>query len=377
MKIKLLKKITFFILFFILFPNLFSVPMNSYYDSAIFYDFKGTDKYYSKKKQPWFSFALSPYYQHSSGCRGLNGNRKDSDFKLGEGDRLGTWNMLGLFYGVQKSPNSSPVDKPYDLQFTGYNLRTDVGAGLYYQTLALANVVLDANANTQVASPPFTALENNDSQANSTATSPIPVLNTNFTDVDNFEESEYFGRVSVPIDFEKLGLRSKFNFDFFKWFGMNLKTGICYYHQDPTFNDKTSKQVVTDSSIILIQRYLTNEQKLKNILGEVNLDADSYSKTCMEDTHVEAYFNYPIHLSDEDGDHVMSFIPIFSIGVWAPTGAKKKEDYLFSLATGNDGYTGLTLQGSLNMDFPGTVQLAFGLGAAFFNHRELKNVHIP
>ena len=376
MKIKFLK---IFIIPIFLFSNLNSVPMNNYYDSEIFYDFKGTDKYYSNKKQPWFSFCLSPYYQNSSGCRSLDGNRKfksDSDFKLGEGDRLGMWNMLGLFYGTQASPTG---DENYVLEYdVSNNLRTDVGAGKYYQNLALANVVLDANVNTKVTVPPFTSQEINDSQANPSGTGSPPRLDEDLTEVENFDSSFYLGRVSVPIDFEKLGVRGKFNFDLCKWWGLNIKTGVCYYHQDPTFDDKTSKYSSSDESAILVQRYLTDDERFKKIIqDELGIDVSDYGKTCLEDTHIETYFNIPIKLKDKDGDHVMSFIPIFSIGVWAPTGEKKKEDYWFSLATGNDGYTGLTLQGSLNMDFPGTVQLAFGLGGAFFNRRELKNVHFP
>lgn len=381
MKIKLLKAIKFFILFVFLFSNLISVPMNSYYDSAIFYDFKGTDKYYSKKKQSIFSFALSPYSQSSSGCRGLNGSRVDSlvdlnKQKLGEGDRLGVWNMLGLFYDAQTYPNASSTDEPYNLQYTGNNLRTDVGAGLYYKTLALANVVLDADENTKVAAP-FTAQEINDSQANLTGANNHPKLSQNFTDVKNFDSEQYYGRVSVPIDFEKLGVRGKFNFDFFRWFGMNVKTGVCHYHQNPMFKDELDRASETvDKS--LIQHYLTQDESLKTILNDnLKLNIDDYSKTSLEDTHIEATFNLPIKLKDEDGDHVMSFIPILSLGVWAPSGEKKKEDYWFSLPTGNDGFTGLTLQGSLNVDFPGTIQLAFGLGAAFFNKKELNNVHFP
>ncbi len=389
MKIKFSKILiipTIIVIPILIFSNLNSVPMNNYYDSAAFYDFKGTDKYYSNKKQPWFSFSLSPYYQNSSGCRGLDGDRMDSfvdqnRIKLGEGDRLGVWNMLGLFYGTEASPTG---DESYVLKYDesappAKVLKADVGAGKYYQTLALSNVVLDANENTKVATS-FTSQEINDSQANLTGANSHPKLIEDFTDVENFDPTLYYGRVSVPIDFERFGVRGKFNFDLCKWWGLNVKTGVCYYHQDPTFDDQLNR-IPEDQGYenkTLIQRYLTNDEKFKKIVqNELGINIADYSKTAMEDTHIETYFNWPIKLKDEDGDHVMSFIPIFSIGVWAPTGDKKKEDYWFSLATGNDGYTGLTLQGSLNMDFPGTVQLAFGLGGAFFNRRELKNVHFP
>ena len=395
---KFIKKTSGLILFFLsyIFSNLFCLPMNNYYDSAIFYNVRGIDKYYIKKR-PWFDLQLSPYTQLVSGSKGLDGGRKGPDgYKWGEGDRLGWWNMLGPFFGR----NASPTDKPFELA-QGVLAKNDPPSGDYerylnYPNLVLGGIVLDGNSETYISDDVetkriFTDQEIEDSKVGSVdladpTTDSISKILYDFTDETNFDEDRKFARLSVPIDFEKVGLRSKLNFSFGKYFDLNVKTGFCYYSQRPTFIDKTNGDDFYDQlgfpnsnakSKYLIETYLTDVKKIRDISQEVDFNVKRYSKTAMEDTHVEFTINYPMELEDKVGDLAVTFVPILSCGVWAPSGSTYDQDYAFSLATGNDGFLGLTVDGSLNIDFAGTIQLAFGAGAAFFEEKNLSNQRIP
>ncbi|MFH1644264.1 MAG: hypothetical protein ABIA74_03750 [bacterium] len=394
---KFIKKTFCLVLFLSTFivSELFSLPLNNFYDQAIFYNVRGVDKYYFKK-QPWFTFDISPYMQCVSGCRGWNGTRKDADNNnWGEGDRLGWWNMLGLFYGR----DASPTDNKFELIQGELEVNTppsgDYQRYLRYPDLVLSGVVVDGDTATKIKNDAtsltvFTQKEIDESVIDKVdlATGPDSAdkILYNFTDETNFDVDDKFGRLSVPIDFEKIGLRSKLNFVFGQYFGANVKTGVCYYKQRPTFVDKTSGQQgkwyqsfpnATEKSKTLVQTYLTDEEKIEAIANEVGLDVNRYSKTAMEDTHIEFSMNYPIKLEGKDSELEVTFIPILAVGVWAPSGSNFKQDYAFSLPTGNDGFLGLTVDGSLNLDFPGTIQLGFGLGGAYFEKKDLENQRVP
>jgi len=376
--LSLLKKLFSLVFFLFFVSHLCCVPTNNFYDSAIIYDYKGSDKFYSFTKKSNFKVFVSPYYQGVSGCRGLDGKRGKTftiteegteSVKFGEGDRLGMWNMLGVLFGS----SAAPTDKPFKIEEKEYK-KTDEPF-VSYNNLALGYIVLDANKNTKVDAA-FTAQETQDSKVDKDS-SPEK-LDLNLTDEKNFNPESKLGRLSVPIDFEKVGLRMSFCFDLGTGAGMKVKTGFCNYKQNPKFVDFSGDVPTTpDDRAKLVQRYLTSEAKIKSIAKELGLDVSAQSENGLEDTHFEFYLNYPVRLEDKDGDHAASLIPYLSFGVWAPTGLKSDQNTAFSLPTGNDGYSGVTLDAALNVNFPGTIQIGFGGGGAFFASRSFRDFRVP
>ena len=73
----------------------------------------------------------------------------------------------------------------------------------------------------------------------------------------------------------------------------------------------------------------------------------------------------------------MTFAPYFSIGGWLPTGEEKDYKKFHSLPTGNNGHYCLTIETSLNFDFPGTIQLSVGGGALIADTHEYSVFRFP
>ncbi len=380
-RVRIFKKvITVLLIIFI--QEIYPLPTNNYYDSFIFYNARGTDKFYRKNKGQKILVELSPYFQSVSGCRGLKGSRVLESFsgkegtRLGEGDRLGIWNFLGLFYGRDASPDKSKFELITATDSDPDGITKDNEKYKRYPDLVIAGAVLDNNHSTFLNEDAFGTQANGDSQND--------ILLRDFTDEEKFIPSSLLGRVSVPIDFEKYGLRGKFDFLFGSSFGASVRWGICHYRQRPKFedftaeaNDSSSEGGNLTTSVEVIQRYLTRDYIRDKVLDDVGIDIKTIEETALEDMHMGFYFIYPIALQDKEGDHFLSVAPYLSLGFWLPTGKQRNQDEVFSLSTGNDGFFGVSCEGSINFDFPGMVQLAFGGGLAAWLSRNRHNFRVP
>ena len=349
--------------------NIFSTPINNRYDPNAFHTVFGSDKFYTKKNS-WLSLSLSPFYQHASGAKNKDG------IKVPEGDIFGRWNMPALFYGFtynaagyQPNENPSPSTKQFVLQQIAapHNIpnaatRGDGVPGLYPR-LSEAWRVLD---------------DYNDGQNPVADHLAVGYDYTNETLFDSSNNNDGF--FSVPIDYEKYGLRGKLNVEFGHGIGLQFKSGVVEYKQKPTFDDKTpvpAGATNLDNARTQIRKYLMAPAKRDAIAKELGLNIDEQKEVALEDTHIQLYFNHSFDLKDENDEHVVSMIPYLAFGVWAPSGEEKDQNKAFSLPTGNDGYVGVTIEGSINLDFPQMVQLGFGGGAAFFGSKNYSNYRVP
>jgi hypothetical protein len=365
---------SFFVLFLINFfitSNLFSTPISNRYDPNAFHTVFGSDKFYTKKES-WLSLSLSPFYQHASGAKNKDGK------KVPEGDILGRWNMLGLFFGSDAAPENKPF---------GFLPATDANPGqpdpdsvkTNYKYLSRARRILDG-LNERGGDVEWYPGGGN-LPVNPAIGADSPDIDKNYADevvFDNINNKDGF--FSVPIDYEKYGLRGKLNVEFGHGIGLQFKSGIVEYKQKPTFNDQTQESG-DDTNVKrarkYMKEYLMNEQSKKEIAKELNLNIDEEKEVALEDTHIQFYWNYSFDLKNEEDEHVVSMIPYIAFGVWVPSGEEKDQNKAFSLPTGNDGYVGVTLEGSVNLDFPGMVQLGFGGGAAFFGSKNYSNYRVP
>jgi len=123
--------------------------------------------------------------------------------------------------------------------------------------------------------------------------------------------------------------------------------------------------------------------KYDGICKDLGIDNKSYKKTGAEDTHIQLYWQAPITFRDKDDDVALRVVPLFSVGVWAPTGSDLDQDKLFFVSSGNDGFVGLSLEGSLAFDFPvwprrnAFFQTAFGAGVVIYPEKEFNDYRIP
>src|SRR5437868_4520221 len=78
----------------------YGTPLNNVYDTQPIYSVFGADKFYKRRECGQVRFVISPLYQQTSTARDNKGT------KVPAGDRLGKWNMFGLFFG----PEGAPLD---------------------------------------------------------------------------------------------------------------------------------------------------------------------------------------------------------------------------------------------------------------------------
>jgi len=371
-----------------------------------FHSFLGTDKYYTKKDSFSFNIALSPFYQHSSGARDENG------LKVHEGDMYGKWNMLGLFFGHKYTGggtanpdltvrNASPADRPFTL--ANYNDGVAAPNTVYgvlprhndplvaggtdstrtrYPMLSAAWRVLDgilggtaAAANVVDHEAPVLA----DNPAEGIAAGNI---DKNYTLESNFDpDDNNTGYLSVPMDTcEKYGMRGQICFEFSCGLGMKCKGGFVEYRLTGTFRthsplgDATSTDPLTKAQG-LIDKYLMNPHE--QVLNELGIYTHEQKKTVFEDTYIELFWNLPWEIEDASFNHVATVSPYLAVGVWIPSGKKKDQDQMFSVPSGADGFWGLSAVGSINLDFPGLIQLSFGGGATFYESRTISGYRVP
>ncbi len=367
-----------------------AVPLYNIQDTQPFHTVKGSDKYYSTLESNHIHFHLAPYHQHAkSGRNGMGG-------KVAIGDIYGQWNMFGVFFG----PNGKP---------TGTTLASF--PSLSASQAAIKNLDTSATPPTSI----YTGI-------NYTTDIPIPGSATPVFDPIRDTVGTY---ESVYVRYERIGLRGQLSFDFKFGLGLGMRTGFADYKQKPEFNltndfkklsglsyfdikedgtidftkqksplptvaqlpagtaysgptqASSSTPNAIDSGAQTILLNLMNDKSRNLIAKDLGLDLGEVRESKWEDSHLYLYWQYPFELADKEGDFSCSIIPYLSVGVWLPTGEERNQDKQFSIATGNDGFTMVTVDGALTFDFPQMVQTSFGGGVMFANKRELSNQRVP
>lgn len=395
-----------------------TAPTALFSDSALMHNVYGPASPPVKRGSVSSRVFISPFYQ---AVPAHTGAYNEFGKKVSSGNRLGLWNMLGTFFGLTSGqapdgcpplPNVGCSDKAFDM--------------CNYPKLHDAFLVLDGDVQT---SPADT----------------IDSTRNNYTNEMEFLECDPCGRYSVTADYEKYGVRFGLDFTSGIGLGFSIRSGIVEYSHGPRdgcrkvrkkikksdgmdsindcgdfefeqlsecnttvacvkqkefvkgFEDLTSKGACKNVESIepggdikdsdLITQYLMEPEKRIAISKELGYKNQfrEFCTTEFEDTHVQAHWTYPFSFRDEDDVHVVNFIPYLAIGAWLPTGRSQDPDVIFSLPTGNDGFTGLTLEAALNFafaDYDGnqdapTLQASVGSGITLFDSRETSRMRVP
>ena len=348
-------------------------PVNNVFDPVIIHNLRGVNPFYEAKDQLRFTFELLPFYQHAAGskpgcgktfmcCPQASSDVSDQALanccppsckpscrhkKVPEGDRTGRWNMIGLLQGTQAAP--------------GGMISEACQPTLHAAESTITNFSFCDGA--------------------------VPFDST-FTDT-----TESFGHYSVPINYQKIGLRGRMRLALVAGFGLAAKGGVVRYKQIPCFEDKSCDavnikncmgdlecpdvSVFTCEQIQQVQKLMMHRDKREAIFREICLDADCYCRTAFEDTHVQFDWSGNFDMYDQDNILQVKVQPYAAVGFWAPTGEEHHPDFGLRIPTTNDGFWGVTVEGGLNFSFPGTIVLGFGGGATFYESRVLHAERVP
>ncbi len=379
----------------------YGTPQNNYFDPQPIHTVFGTDKYYNtkNKQRVGFRFHLSPIYQQTSTARNNDGKKVPAGDRLGHrsrdegpvGAKYGAWNMDAIFFGVDGAP-------------TTINFANPAATNPAYQNFITAQQNVTKITSQPQTVPPVPTPANDYSRYRGGIVSSNNQLNMpvrSLTTETNFDPNkDTFFYITAPADYEKIGLRSQLNIDTCWGFGFSVKGGIVDVKQKLEDDFKFERQFDIDRGAIVVDSSVTQEQPggpdaqkdatllfcdfmssaIRNkIAKEFNLNINRFHRTDAEDIHVEGYWNIPIDLEDPRGDLALTFIPRFAVGAWLPTSREANQDNAFSVITGNNKHTGLTVDFSLGFDLPllpkdeQSLQFNFGGGFVLYNQREFDN----
>jgi hypothetical protein len=322
------KSTSLFFLFTLFASTSFCFVSNMFFDTTPIYGVNGVNRYpLEGNGKTLVNVSISPFFQHSTGARNKDG------IKVPEGDRLGTWSMIGLFWG-SGTDGGTPGNAAHKT-FNGTNFAT-----VY---------------------PLYTHL----------------VENSELTIADLEPKSNgWYGNYTVDIKYEKVGVRTALECEVGSGFGICFKGGIASYKQDPIFTDSSPSSMSAPFDAIS-NSYLMSDT-VRNAIGtDLDLSFDRIHDTAPEDALVQIYWSTPFDYKDKENHLVVTVHPYISIGAWLPSGKKKNQDNLFSLPLGNDGHLGICVEGALNFDFPKMCTVNVGGGASFFNERSIDDFRVP
>jgi len=302
--------------FYLFYDSCSADPAALYFDPGATHEVWGVNRYPTEEENWKFDLHLSPFYQHATGARDKNGH------KVKIGDRLGTWDMFPMMWGnTDAAPEAVPFNE------TSY--------------------------------PNFYFLKNDAEVTRS-------ITEDNFAIKGELGED---GTFTVGVDYEKVGFRFELDLSMAGGFGLTIKSGAVDLRQTPTFYEMTRSDGVDDALDNYLDMLMTPSVR-DAMLAEVGLNLDRYQTTVFEDTFAQLYWSNRFKLNDKEDHHVVTVAPYVGAGIWIPTGKKKDIGRAFSMPTGHDGFWGVTLEGAINFDFPGTVVVNIGGAMTVF---ETKN----
>lgn len=332
-------------------------PANSFAEPFVLYSIRGTDKYYTKPTpQLIFSAQATPYYHHTRKARNKQGR------KVPLGDRLGTWNMFGLFYGVTGAPS--------DKQFNATNYPQIWESKTQLQELAPGSSITSGEYHGK-----------------------------DYTiEADHNPERDSVGYYDqVQAKYERYGVRTEFSLLFACGLGIKAGTGVARYTSKPTFvlnstflknagqaytddtgsNPAKPARETVDESAKLLYTYLMSDSKRNELLDELDLDARGACAMQMEDLYGQLFWHHAFPCRGANEDVNCYITPYLALGIVLPSGVKKDERKIFSIPTGNNDYTGISFDAQLNLIFPHMLQWGIGGGLLASLGDTTRTIHIP
>ena len=315
-------------------------------------------------------------------------------------DYQGTPYLMGLLLGADEYGNSIWVGNAD----TGITTDiTSVSVGATSLPLNLQNTVLALNGLYTGESTGDALLYN--VATNDTFTSPS-ILSQSVLEQDRI----LFGAFSVPLIYQKTGLRFELNFDISDNFGLIVQGGACQISQtagapipltaitpiNPTQTPATIYAGLTDvtnaaasvSVPVPACQAIFNEWVTNNIddllapieNGGVNYDITSFTNAGFEDLRFIFFARHTFAMvphEDEDSYASMLITTYATLGLTAPLAAVKNYSEIYALPLGNNGHASVGGTVGMTFDFIDSVEIGLKGGATFFLPKDIYQMPCP
>lgn len=340
-----------------------------------------------------FGFNISPFIQRAVRATDRYGN-DFGDYNHAEtnkplaremSDYQGTPYLMGLFLGADAKGNSIWLNND-DTQDTD-NLTEDT----------INNTALPKNLK-DAAKKIRTFLYNNRTPGAKTPA----LLSQSVLEKDPV----YFGAISIPFTYQKLGLRWEANLDVNEHIGIILKGGVAQLKQDVSpYVSLTNATKANDSDpdTDKIYKYIThsgagatpdtadqntfntnitnNIDELLSATNGANYDIRSFSEFGIEDVEFGLFLRKAIqlHPSAKHETYIDSTImtPYVYIGGRFPVAKHKDYSKLFSLSLGDNGHASVGGNAGLCFDFANSVEVGIEAGMNHFFKQEITQMPVP
>lgn len=366
-----------------------NMPADAHFANITKSILKGNDDVQERR----FGFNISPFIQRSVRATDRHGNDY-GDYNHSETNRplaramsdyQGTPYLMGLFLGADASGNSIWANND-DTQ------NTDNLTDATIDATALPKNLKDAAKNIR------TFLYNNDTAGEKTPA----LLSQSVLEKD----PTYFGAISIPFTYQKLGLRWEANLDVNEHIGIVLKGGVAQLKQDVSpYVSLTNATKANDSDpdTDKIYKYITsagaganpspanqntfntnitnNIDELLSATNGANYDIRSYSDFGIEDAEIGIFLRKAIqlHPSQKHEAYIDSTImtPYLYIGGRVPLSKQKDYTKLFSLSLGDNGHASAGGNAGLCFDFANSIEVGIEAGMNYFFKQDIMQMPIP
>jgi len=315
-------------------------------------------------------------------------------------DYQGTPYLMGLFLGTDENGKNiwvNGVDNANVNNITTASINaTQLPTNLQSAIIALNDTALTGTAGTN-------AIIYNYPTSGSGALWPTPsILSQSVLEQDQ----TFFGAFSVPLIYQKVGLRWEANFDVSDNFGFIFQGGACQISQTTqrplplsaaplasvagssiydllnsqgnTANPQPSFPITTIQSIF--NENVTNN--IEDLLAPetgADYDIDTFNKSGFEDLR---FFFFARHSFDmdprEEGDFASMLItPYAEFGYVVPLAPHRDYSILYSLPLGNNGHQSFGGIVGITFDFIDTVEIGIRGGATFFLSQTIYELPVP
>lgn len=324
----------------------------------------------------YFSLAISPFYQRAD--KGKN----DYGVETPLGDLTGRWNMLALFpFDSDRTDSTENANKTSDLP-TSQSFPASVETA--------GTDLLDCIYSVKSSVAELQSIQG--------------LLNLQ-------TPNQLFGFFSVPIEYRKRGIRFSASARF-KDIGVSIQTGVADIAQRARFIDMTttptqcvptacvtSTPTGTQPVIAYLNPFgpdqVDNDEwryivecthrlamlKLVPITKAYGIDLSNYSKTSVEDVHMELFWRHiiPINTKKCRGGKWPSFIfmPFVAAGGTVAFAPEKNQDNPFSLPNGNNGHDAVRFNTGFTMDFFNSFEIGACGGLTHFKNKAFDSYRIP
>lgn len=352
------------------------MPPNAHFHSYIKEKIKDSD---DKSNRKLMGFALSPFFARSIRAKDdtgvLYGDDQSTDpVFLGMGNYAGSPYLLGMFLG--NDPNGNNIWSGNTVSTLAANLKSNLNDTAWPD--AFNEAFISGGGNLRNIVTQDASLESIFS---------APYLN---------QDTLYFGAISWPATYQKIGMRFEFNFDFFKNLGIYVQGGVANLKYStlkfpelttavPTnstsgtdyFSDLTKNLV--SSSVPTITEWI--DSNYNTLLESVGYSTKNFEEIRFEDLRAHIFVRHafdmhpPIH--NKHKWNRMIFTPYLIAGLSLPTGHEKNYAQLQSLAFGNNGHSSVGATGGFMFDFEDTIEIGAELGITAFFENKFNNVPVP